>query len=65
MRNEAACAQRATVLWRRNERHFGIVLLAHIAQAHQQRNLDSQCFNLGFQLCIGIHLGNRLITGSA
>jgi hypothetical protein len=40
----------STILGRRNERHLGIIFLAHIAQAHQPRNLQSKCLDLGLEL---------------
>ena len=65
MGDEAAGAEAATTARRGNQRHLGVVLGAHIAQAHQMSRLDAQGLNALLERSVSIELGDRLVAGAA
>ena len=64
MRNETAGGQGTTVDGWRDQGHLGVVFGAHIAQAHQDRHLQTQGFDAGFEFGVGVHRIDRFISST-
>jgi hypothetical protein len=47
------------------QRHLGVVLARHIAQAHGVAAGDAQAFDAGLQRGVGVQLGHALVAGAA
>ena len=65
MRDEAAGAEATALAGRGHQRHFGVVLMRDIAQAHARRDLATQGLDAGLEVGVGIEFGHALVPGAA